>query len=321
MKILVTGGAGFIGSNIVDKYVKLGHDVVILDNFSTGKKGNCNSAARFYYCDIRDSMLVDGIIEFEKPDIINHHAAQISVPESVKNSDLDFEINFIGTQNILKAMKHYGTRKIIFASSGGAIYGEAEEYPTTEKCMPDPMSPYANHKLMAEGAIEAATLEHGINYTILRYSNIYGPRQTKNGEAGVVAIFIEKLLNRKQITLNHFETEPLGMIRDYCYVKDVVQANVLALNGGKNEVYNIGTGVGSYTHILFLLICESLQLNTGKDYNLLPLNSAPPREGDIKRSCLDCKKAWNELGWYPKISLVDGIEKTVEWWIKSMTSY
>jgi len=239
LKILVTGGAGFIGSHVVDGYIKAGHDVVVVDNLFTGKRENINPEAKFYEIDIRSKGL-EKIFEREKPLIVNHHAAQISVPVSVENPIFDAEVNIIGLINILQACVKYGVKKIIFASSGGAIYGEAQEYPTSEKYPPLPLSPYAITKLTSEYYLEFYRHQYRLNYTILRYANIYGPRQIPKGEAGVVAIFIENLLSGRPSVIYHFPDEPDGMARDYCYVEDVVKANILVLKNGSNEIFNIG---------------------------------------------------------------------------------
>ena len=189
MKIIVTGGAGFIGSHVVDGYIEAGHEVVVIDNLSTGKLENLNQAARFYQTDIRDPQLID-IFKLEKPDIVNHHAAQISVPVSVKDPITDGKINALGFLNLLNCCRDSGVKKVIFISSGGAIYGEAEEYPTTENYAPKPLSPYAIHKLISEYYLAFYQHQYNLKYTVLRYANVYGPRQIPHGEAGVVSIFI-----------------------------------------------------------------------------------------------------------------------------------
>ena len=250
MKILVTGGAGFIGSNVVDGYVEDGHSVVVADNFFNGKRENLNPAAMFYEVDIR-SPRINKIIEKERPEVINHHAAQISVPASVEDPSFDADVNIKGLITMLEASRKNGVRKVVFISSGGAIYGEADQYPTTEDYPPKPLSPYAITKLASEYYLCYYQHQWGLNYTILRYSNIYGPRQIPHGEAGAVAIFMGLLMNNESCTLYHFPDEPSGMIRDYCFVGDVVKANLLALNKGKNDTFNIGTGKEINTLDLF----------------------------------------------------------------------
>ena len=316
MKILVTGGAGFIASHIVDKYIELGHEVIVIDDLSSGSKDNINPDARFYGQDIRFLNSIHRIIKFEKPQIINHHAAQISVPESVTMPNMDLSINVQGTINLLEAARDNGVQRFIFASSGGAIYGEAEEFPTTESYPPNPQSPYAIHKLAAELHIQAFQRNYGLDFVILRYSNVYGPRQTRKGEAGVISIFIEQLLNKQACTINVFDGESAGMIRDYCYVGDVVRINCRVLNLGRNEIYNIGTRTQTATFQLYDIILNALQkIKPEQDFASIVPYIGPPRDGDIRRSCLSNLKASKELGWKSKVSMIDGIEETVKWWI------
>ena len=310
MKILVTGGAGFIGSHVVDGYIKAGHDVVVVDNLFTGKRENINPEAKFYEIDIRSKGL-EKIFEREKPLIVNHHAAQISVPVSVENPIFDAEVNIFGLINILQACVKYGVKKIIFASSGGAIYGEAQEYPTSEKYPPLPLSPYAITKLTSEYYLEFYRHQYRLNYTILRYANIYGPRQIPKGEAGVVAIFIENLLSGRPSVIYHFPDEPDGMARDYCYVEDVVKANILVLKNGSNEIFNIGFGKPTRTRELYKRLYD---LVNNSNPSLRAPVPAPPRPGDIKRSCLNIDKAKRMLGWTPDVSLEEGLKKTVGWY-------
>lgn len=310
MKILVTGGAGFIGSHVVDGYIKAGHDVVVVDNLFTGKRENINPEAKFYEIDIRSKDL-EKIFEREKPLIVNHHAAQISVPVSVENPIFDAEVNIIGLINILQCCVKYGGKKIIFASSGGAIYGEAQEYPTSEKYLPLPLSPYAITKLTSEYYLEFYRHQYGLNYTILRYANIYGPRQIPKGEAGVVAIFIENLLSGRPSVIYHFPDEPDGMARDYCYVEDVVKANILVLKNGSNEIFNIGFGKPTRTRELYKRLYDLVNNSNPSLRSPVP---APPRPGDIKRSCLNIDKAKRMLGWTPDVSLEEGLKKTVGWY-------
>ena len=250
MKVLVTGGAGFIGSNVVDGLIGAGHQVLVVDNLYTGKRSNVNPEARFFELDIRARETAE-LIKRERPDIIDHHAAQISVPDSVSDPLFDADINIKGLLNLLEAARKYGVGKFIFISSGGAIYGEASEYPTSEGCRPQPLSPYAVSKFSSEHYLEYYRHQYGLDYTTLRYANIYGPRQIPHGEAGVVAVFMDNLLKERQSTLNHFVEDENGMVRDYCYVGDVVRANLLALEKGSGDFFNIGTGVGTKTSALY----------------------------------------------------------------------
>jgi len=308
MKILVTGGAGFIASHVVDKYIKLGHEVVVVDNLSSGFKHNVNPKAKFYEIDIRSKEL-EQIFKNEKPEIVNHHAAQISVPVSVKEPEFDAEVNAVGFLNILQNCVKYKVKKVIFISSGGAVYGEAEEYPTTESYDPKPLSPYAIHKYVSEKYLYFYNHQYGLKYTVLRYANVFGPRQIPHGEAGVVSIFITNFRDNKKTYLYAFDEEPDGMIRDYVFVRDIVNANVLALDRGKLTAYNIGTGLETTTGQLYREI--ALQMNT----QIEPVLKGA-RLGDIRKSCLNIEKARNEFGWEPKYTLRDGVRETIDFFMK-----
>ena len=313
MKILVTGGAGFIGSNVVDGYIREGHQVGVVDNLYTGKKANINPKAKFYPLDIR-SKEIDTLMEKERPEVLNHHAAQISVPMSVADPVLDAEINLKGLLNLLENAIKYDVKKVIFISSGGAIYGEATQYPTSEEYPPTPLSPYAISKFSSEYYLNYYHHQYGLDYTILRYANIYGPRQIPHGEAGVVSIFMDNLLKGIRSTLNHFEEDPEGMIRDYCYVGDVVKANIEALTKGSGEFFNIGTGRGTKTLGLYQTVYGAIKAsNPELPEELATLNSQQARPGDIRRSCLVVEKAGGKLGWIPETDLKEGIKLTLKW--------
>jgi UDP-glucose 4-epimerase len=258
---------------------------------------------------------MDDIFKLERPDVLNHHAAQISVPASVSDPLLDADINIKGFLNLLeKAVKHK-VKKCIFISSGGAIYGEADEYPTSEAYLPKPLSPYAVTKLASEYYLAYYKHQFGLSFTTLRYANVYGPRQIPHGEAGVVAIFMENLLNGKPCTLNHFSEDPEGMIRDYCYVGDVAEANLLALNNGNGDFFNIGTGIETKTLELYRVIYESVrEIRPDLAEDLAKPETALARPGDLKRSCLRVEKAENGLGWSPQNNLKEGIRQTLDWW-------
>jgi UDP-glucose 4-epimerase len=309
-RILVTGGAGFIGSHVVDAYIQAGYDVSVIDNLSTGRTSNLNPAARFYEVDIRSEEL-DYIFKQERPEIVNHHAAQISVPDSVRNPRFDADVNIIGFINLMESSIRHGVKKIVFISSGGAIYGEADKYPTSENYAPNPLSPYAIAKLVSEHYLEFYKHQYGISYTVLRYANIYGPRQIPKGEAGVVAIFIENLMSGKPSVINAYPDDPRGMERDYCYVGDIARANLAALGSGKSGVFNIGTGKSTKTADLYDIIYSSF---AGKHDELANPERSPARQGDIKRSCLNIEKALKELGWSSFLSIQDGIRQTISWY-------
>ena len=313
MKILVTGGAGFIGSNVVDAYIGAGHDVAVVDNLFSGKRRNLNPKARFYLLDIR-SQEVKKVFEHERPDIVNHHAAQMSVPASVEDPMDDADVNVRGFLNVLEAARSNGTKKVVFISSGGAIYGEAKEYPTSEKYQPVPLSPYAITKYVSEQYLAFYRHQYGLDYTVLRYANIYGPRQIPHGEAGVVAIFMDRLLNGSPCAVNSFDDEPRGMTRDYCFVGDVARANLLALSNGSEQAFNIGTGVATHTADLFGEIYEAVRKKVpGLKPELKNPMRGVARAGDLKNSCLNAGKAKTELGWSPEVALRAGIEKTLDW--------
>jgi len=316
MKALVTGGCGFIGSHVVDAYINKGYDVVIVDDLSSGKRENKNKKARFYIADICNVGIED-IFYKEKPDIVNHHAAQISVPLSAKDPLLDAEINIKGTIRLLELSRKHGVKRFIFASTGGAIYGEAKKVPTNEAYYPEPESPYAISKLACEKYIKFYYDQYGLKYMVLRYSNVYGPRQLPHGEAGVVAIFTEKLLAGEHPALYHFPDEKRGMVRDYCYVKDIARANIAAAESKKIGMFNIGTGTGTYTLDLYKQILDIIR----KKGKTIPRAFDKPkrgmaRSGEIRVSTLDIRKAKRELHWESTYDIKNGLLETVDWYLK-----
>lgn len=315
MKVLVTGGCGFIGSNVVDAYINEGYEVVIVDDLSTGKKENKNQKARLYICDICKEE-IEEIFKKERPDIVNHHAAQISVPFSVQDPLFDAEVNIKGIIRLLQLSVKYKIKKFIFASTGGAIYGEANQVPTSEDYIPEPASPYAISKLSSEKYIKFFYNQYGLEYTVLRYSNVYGPRQIPHGEAGVVAIFTEKLIAGIHPTLNHFPDEPQGMIRDYCFVKDIAQANIIATKNQKTGIFNIGTGKGTTTLALYR---EILRILREKGVIIPTVFDEPKRAmarpGDIRVSTLNVEKAKSELGWVATNDISMGLSETIDWYL------
>lgn len=316
MKILVTGGCGFIASHVADAYIGGGHEVVVVDNLSTGNKANKPEKAGFYCVDICDPAVED-VFRAEGPEIVNHHAAQISVPLSVQEPLADAEVNIKGTLRLLELARKYGVKKFIFASTGGAIYGEAKVVPTDETYLPQPASPYAIAKFSVENYLRFYGDYHGVRYTCLRYSNVYGPRQIPHGEAGVVAIFTEALLNGSLPTVNHFPDQPEGMIRDYCYVKDVAAANMTAAHSQKTGTFNIGPGRGTTTMELYRTVVAVLR---GKGIDVPDRFDAPKRgsarEGDIRVSTLNAGKARKELGFEAKYDLARGLDETIDWYLR-----
>ncbi len=302
MKILVTGGAGFIGSQIVDEYVRLGHNVSILDNLSTGRKMNINPAAKFYEADIRDAARVKEILEQEKFEVMNHHAAQMDVRRSVEDPVFDASVNVLGILTLLEQCMKTGVKRIVFASSGGAIYGEQDYFPADELHPTRPISPYGVAKLTTEHYLFYYKAVYGIDSVCLRYANIYGPRQNPAGEAGVVAIFTTKLLSGQQPVINGDGKQT----RDYVFVGDVVQANALALQCEGSNVFNIGTGIESDVNQLFHHIKKSTRSSASESH-------VPPKMGEQMRSVLTAEKIRRQLGWKPTVSLAEGLERTVEY--------
>jgi len=315
MKILVTGGCGFIGSHVADAFINNGHTVVVVDNLSMGSLANKNEKAHFYEIDVCSPEMA-AVFEAEKPDIVAHLAAQISVPESVRDPLFDAEVNIRGTIRLLEMSRSHGVKKFVFSSTGGAIYGEATQVPTGETYVPEPASPYAISKMSAENYIRFYGSQYGLNYTVLRYSNVYGPRQIPHGEAGVVAIFTEMLFDGKLPVVNHFPEEPRGMTRDYCYVGDIAQANLIAASEPNKGIYNIGTGLGTCTMDLYRSVVEVLR---EKGIEVPPAFDEPgrgaARDGDIRVSILNAGKAERELGFRAKHDLKAGLTTTIEWYL------
>ena len=300
MKILVTGGAGFIGSHVADAYIEQGHEVVIVDNLSTGTRENVNAGARFVKMNIHDKEIYE-LFQQEKFDVVNHHAAQMDIRLSVADPVYDATNNIIGTINLLQAAVKNGVKKIIFISSGGAIYGEQDYFPADEEHATRPLSPYGIAKLTGEKYIYFYHHVYNLNYVILRYANVYGPRQSPRGEAGVVAIFSSKLLTGEQPIINGDGLQT----RDYVYVGDVVDANVNALDYQDNNYFNIGTGIETNVNELFGRINHITYANA-------KIAHGPAQAGEQLRSVLNFDKAKQLLNWQPKTSLEDGLVKTVE---------
>lgn len=307
MKIVVTGGAGFIGSHIADALIEAGHDVVVIDDLSTGRRENVPARARFVEGDIRDGALVEKVFAEERPDVVCHQAAQTSVSVSTREPVRDAEINVVGSVRVLEAARKNAVRRFVFASTGGAIYGEVPAGErATERSPANPLSPYACSKLAFEGYLGAYEHEHGLPYTILRYANVYGPRQDPHGEAGVVAIFCQRLTAKEPIRINARRTvgDP-GCVRDYVSVRDVVRANLLAIEGAlQGKVLNVGTGRGTTTDELATAIERALRVSAVRGYG-------ERRAGDIERSVLEPSPELVRTA-APR-SLEEGIEETARY--------
>ncbi len=301
MRILITGGAGFIGSHIQDKYIELGHEVTVLDNFSTGKRDYVNPKASLVEGDITDETVVRDVFGHGNFDIVNHHAAQINVRYSFDNPVYDCHVNVIGTLQILKAMIDFKVPKIIFSSTGGAIYGDPEKIPADERTPLRPESPYAISKLTCENYIRNLSELHELRYTIFRYANIYGPRQIAKGEAGVVAIYTERMLDGKPPVI--FGTG--DHTRDYVFVSDVVDANAIALEKGDGGTFNIGRGIEINVHEVFATVSKAFGDKATESEN-------SPDVLEVGRIALDCTLARNILGWEPKIDFETGVFTTVK---------
>lgn len=301
MKSLVTGGAGFIGSHIVDRLIEMGDEVVVLDNLATGKKDNINPKAKFIELDISDPKTTD-IVANEKPDRIFHLAAQALVTVSVKDPIRDADVNIKGFLYLMEGAVKSGTvKKVIFSSTGGAIYGKTDEVPTPESFDAHPLSPYGIAKLSCEHYLDFYREVHAISSTTVRYSNVFGPRQNPFGEGGAVAIFTNKLLNNEAPTIFGDGT----MTRDYTYVADVVEANMKAAESDQPGPFNIGHGQETSTEDLF----NKIKKLVGSD---IDANHEPERPGEVQRSAVDITKAKDELGWKPQVPLEEGLKLTIE---------
>ncbi len=299
MKVLVTGGAGFIGSHLVDRLIKEDHKVVVIDNLSTGKKENLNPKARFYQIDIQDPEIPQ-IFQKEKPEVVFHFAAQIDVRKSVKDPMSDAKVNILGSLNLLGNCKKYKVKKFIFASSVG-VYGEPKTLPVKENHPLNPIAPYPVTKLAIEKYLNYFQTQ-GLDFLSLRYSNIYGPRQSSGGEGGVVAIFIDKILKgERPIIFGNGE-----QTRDFLYVDDAVKAAILALNAPSSSIYNVGTNKEITINDLLELLSKILKVKVKPIFQSL-------RQGEIIKSRVDYSKAKKELNWQPKYNLEEGLKETVKW--------
>jgi UDP-glucose 4-epimerase len=302
LRILVTGGAGFIGSHVTDRFVALGHEVAVLDNLSTGRREFVNPKARLFVTDLTDAAGLERAVAEFRPEVVDHHAAQIDVRHSVTDPVHDARTNILGGIELLQACRRHGVRKVVYASTGGALYGEGRVLPATEDHPVNPEAPYGASKHTLEHYLYIWRLLHGLDYTVLRYPNVYGPRQNPHGEAGVNAIFIGLMLRGERPRI--FGTGE--QVRDYLYVEDVVEANVRALDRGGGEVVNLGTGIGTSVNDIFR------ELKAILGFAGEPLYEAA-RPGEVQKIYLDAARAERVLGWVPTTRFRAGLEKTVAW--------
>ncbi len=306
MKIAVTGGAGFIGSHIVDGYINAGHDVVVIDDMSSGKLDNINPKAKLVQMSITAPELEE-VFQKERFDLVNHHAAQMSVRVSVENPLFDAELNVKGLLNVLENARKYGVKKIIFASSAGTVYGEQRYFPADEKHGKNPVSQYGVTKLVGEKYLFCYQALYGLQYVVLRYTNVYGPRQNPHGEAGVIAIFAEKMLKGEQPIINGDGTQT----RDYVYVGDVVQANMIASKEDVVGTFNCSTATEYSVNTIFQLLQLRTRARVQKKHG-------PAKEGEQKRSVASYDKIRHVLGWKPEVSFQEGLNRTTDWFAESI---
>lgn len=308
MKIAVTGGAGFIASHICDAYLAAGHELLVIDSLTSGSRAQVPAKARFVEADIRSAEAVVAITAF-KPDVLNHHAAQIDVRRSVTDVRYDCDVNLGGLLNILEAARKAGNlKRVVYASSGGAIYDEGGPIPSGETAPAAPASPYGVAKRSGELYLEAFRRMYGLQYVALRYSNVFGPRQNAQGEAGVVSIFATRCLRTEECTV----FGDGGQTRDFVYVEDVTAANVQALTTEFCGYVNIGTGLETDVNRLYTLIADA----AGSDR---PAYYVKGRMGEVRRSALDAALAQKVLGWKPKVPLEEGVLRTVDWFRTRLT--
>jgi UDP-glucose 4-epimerase len=303
--VIVTGGAGFIGSHIVDLLIEKKFNVIIIDNLSTGKQENINIRAKYYKCDLSNFEEVKKIFEKEKPDFVFHLAAKINVRESIKNPIESAQINIMNTLNLLELSKDYKIKRFIFSSTGGAIYGDNAEIPTKEISPAVPISPYGCSKCAIEKYLISYNKIHNLKFTCLRYANVYGPRQNAQGEAGVISIFFEKLFAKETpIIFGGIQT------RDFVYVKDVARANLLSIEDKNSNIYNVSTEKETDIIEIFNKITKYFKGRIGPEYR-------PMINGEQKRSCLCYEKIKRNLGWVPQVSLNEGLNNTYCWYLKN----
>jgi UDP-glucose 4-epimerase len=301
MRILISGGAGFIASNVADAYIAAGHEVAVVDNLSSGFLENLNKEAKLYEVDISNPKVEEVFADF-KPEVLNHHAAQISVPLSVDDPVEDARTNVMGWLNLLEGCRKHGVKRVQYVSSGGVVYGEPKQLPADETFPIKPESPYGIAKATGELYLDFYAKQAGFSYVAFRYGNVYGPRQVPHGEAGVVSIFIKALLSGKVPTI----FGDGSCVRDYVFVGDVVRANVMALEKGKNIALNIGTGIPTDTNQVYKAVQDAMNDQT-------PALVGPPRRGDLQAIYIDASLAKKTIGWEPQTSFADGVKKTYEY--------
>ncbi len=305
--VLITGGAGFIGSHLVDRLLELGNRVVVLDDLSSGRLANLPNRINFHHSDINEANL-DETFSRENPQLVFHLAAQVSVSTSMRNPLLDAEANILGTLKLLEASRRHGVEKFIFSSTGGALYGDPQYIPCDEDHPIHPLSPYGLAKSVCEKYLELYNKMFILNYVSLRYGNVYGPRQDPNGEAGVIAIFSQAMLEGQQpVIFGSGEQE-----RDFVYIDDVVDANLLAIDENVTGSYNIGTGEGTSVNLIFQMLRDLYRFRKS------PLKS-PARLGDVLKISLNSEKSLREMGWQPKTSLEEGLRLTADFFKLSQT--
>lgn len=304
----MTGGAGFIGSHVVEAYVEAGHDVVVVDDLSSGEREHVHARAEFHKIDIRDAALED-VFRKHAFDVVNHHAGQMDVRRSVSDPMFDASINIVGGLNVFECARKHKAKKIIFASTGGAIYGEQDYFPADEEHPTRPLSPYGISKLCSEKHLFYYKSVHGLGSVILRYANIYGPRQNSYGEAGVVAIFSGRMVEGEQPVINGDGKQT----RDYTYVGDVVRANVLALSYAGSDIFNVGTGIETDVNTLFRALKEQLRSSC-------PERHGPSKAGEQMRSAISSKRIEQSTGWKAAVSLEEGLRLTAGYFKKKQAT-
>ncbi len=301
MKILVTGGAGFIGSHVVEAFLSAGNEVCVVDDLSTGSRHNVAPGVRLHEVDIRDLRLNE-VFEREKPEAVSHQAARANVRESFEKPVLYAEVNVVGSVNVLECCRRNGVRKVIYASTGGAVYGEPQYLPVTEEHPVDPLDPYGASKHHVEHYLKLYHANFGIAFTVLRYPNVYGPRQDPHGEAGVVAIFAGQMLNGDRPVINGSGEQQ----RDFVHVQDIARANLLALERGDGEILNIGSGVGTSVNTVFDILAQLTGYRETRAHG-------PAKKGEVSKIFLNAQAASRALGWTPRMSLEQGLASTVDY--------